>query len=379
MRVLFVSAGDEHITGVYRYDREVTSGLAQMGATVQVFTPEGPRREAGTEDGTAKKDDMSDIGFFLKGVGQSISLHSKDRKRTFRSVLDEFRPDVVHISIETSVLFSPLPKLCHEAGIPVVGTQHQPMQQHATLSGAFSVASYAMMLPFIKDFDRLIVFSEDQKRIMERVGMEPERMVVLPNAVDEKKFSPGPSNFREEIGASCVVLFVGRLSIQKNISLLLDVFVRSKFDPSVKLVVVGGGDQETTLLASYGKCDNVIFTGPIRDENRIIEILRGSDIFALPSRREGLSLALLEAMSVGLACVSTEVGGHRELLEGCGFHLAPTGVKTQLKMALRHLVENPGLRELLGRQARKRIHERYTLRGMISRLLDIYREAGANL
>ena len=96
-------------------------------------------------------------------------------------------------------------------------------------------------------------------------------------------------------------------------------------------------------------------------------------MFILPSLVEGLSLALLEAMASGTACVATDAGADGEVLEGgAGIVISTQGVTTQLRTLLPVLRDQPVLSAELGRRARQRALERYTLERNIDQLEQLY-------
>jgi glycosyltransferase involved in cell wall biosynthesis len=103
-------------------------------------------------------------------------------------------------------------------------------------------------------------------------------------------------------------------------------------------------------------------------------MLRAMDIFVLPSMVEGLSLSLLEAMACGTAPVATDVGSDGEALRGAGIVVDTKDLDGQLRLALRTLIEFPDFRTELGRRARARAVERYSLSDNLDRLLAVYRE-----
>ena len=115
--------------------------------------------------------------------------------------------------------------------------------------------------------------------------------------------------------------------------------------------------------------------GFVAEEQQRIQVLRGSDVFILPSLVEGLSLSLLEAMSCGVACVATDAGADGEVLEeGAGIVISTQRVATQLQTLLPMFQDHPELTTLLGRKARQRVLDRYTLSQNITQLEDLYRQ-----
>ena len=138
-------------------------------------------------------------------------------------------------------------------------------------------------------------------------------------------------------------------------------------------MVVGGGSEKRRLDRRYGNA-RVVFTGQVMDEAKRIAMLRAMDIFVLPSMVEGLSLSLLEAMACGVAPVATDVGSDGEALRGAGMLVDTKDLDGQLRLALRTLIEFPDFRAELGRRARARAVERYSLSDNLDRLLAVYRE-----
>jgi glycosyltransferase involved in cell wall biosynthesis len=147
--------------------------------------------------------------------------------------------------------------------------------------------------------------------------------------------------------------------------------IRRKF-PEVRLVLVGHGPLEGELRARVGDLgleSSVTFAGYRTDATRLAAAL---DVFVLPSRFEGLSIALLEAMALGRAVVATRVGGSPEVVEdGESGILVQAGEPRALADAIRSLLEDPSRRDRLGEGARRRAG-RFDMGKAAARMEDIY-------
>ena len=165
---------------------------------------------------------------------------------------------------------------------------------------------------------------------------------------------------------------MGRVSTEKNVEALLKGW--KLVNPSgCRLVIVGDGPLRATLQNTHAD-DDVLWWGYESDLETRIALLQESEVFVLPSLVEGLSLALLEAMASGCACLATDAGADGEVLaDGAGIVLSTQGVATQLRTLLPVLRDQPLLTAELGRRARERVLERYTLSSNIDALEELYR------
>jgi glycosyltransferase involved in cell wall biosynthesis len=307
---------------------------------------------------------------------QIYTIPTLNSRRILKQALEELtpKPDLVHASLILSPLDFALPEICQELNLPLVGTFHPAFDTRRNLSASTQYLAYQWYAPSLAKYDRVIVFSHLQRQLLIKLGVPPERVVVIPNGVDTEKYSPGPSNLKAELDTSRIFLYQGRISPEKNVESLLKAWKHSRMGDQAKLVIVGDhGPLAASLKAFYGREHGIEWMGFIADEQRRIEILRGTDVFVLPSLVEGLSLSLLEAMACGVACVATDAGADGEVLEHeAGVILKTKAVATQLKVLLPQLRDLVGCTRLLGQAARQRVEERYTLDNNITQLETLY-------
>jgi glycosyltransferase involved in cell wall biosynthesis len=352
-------AGD----GLLTYSRETVAGLRSRG--VKVFFVHHGNLSAVTDDSLTLRS--------LTGSHRYI-ISSPRTKRIITDLLRREHVDLVHVSLSFSTLIDfGLPDLCHELGLPVVATFHVPYDSRFSLWQGISTAVYRLYAQSLASFDRVVIFSEQQKGLLEHYGVPAINIAVIPNGVDVEKYAPGPSAVKQTLEATTIVGYLGRVDPEKNVDVLVRAFQDVDSADDVKLVVMGSGSERRRLERRYAN-RRIVFTGQVLDESERIAMLRGMDIFVLPSLVEGLSLSLLEAMACGVASAATDVGSDGEALRGAGLVVDPKDLDGQLRLALRTLIEFPDFRAELGRRARTRVVERYSLADNLDRLLTIYRE-----
>jgi glycosyltransferase involved in cell wall biosynthesis len=352
-------AGD----GLLTYSREIVAGLRARG--VKVFFV-----HHGTLPG------VTDDTLTLRSLTSShrYTISSPRAKRSITEMLQRERVDLVHVSLSFSTLIDfGLPELCHELGLPVIATFHVPYDSRFSLWQGISTAVYRLYAQSLASYDRVIIFSEQQKSLLAHYGVPQESVEVIPNGVDVEKYCPGPPAFKQTLEASGVVGYLGRVDPEKNVDSLVKAFQDVDAPEDVKLLVIGSGSERRRLERRYGS-RRIVFTGQVLDEAERISMLRAMDIFVLPSTVEGLSLSLLEAMACGVASVATDVGSDGEALRGAGIVIDPKELDGQLRLALRTLIEFPDFRSELGRRARARALSRYSLSDNLNRLLSLYEE-----
>ncbi len=346
--------------GIITYSREITNGLRERGADV-LFLHHAHDQADG--EGSFALDSYA--------ISHRLVLSPPRAKRRLLDLLRTHQVDLVHVSLAFSSLDFNLPRICHELGIPIVATFHVPYDTRFSVWRGISAAVYRIYAQALAECDAVIIFGEAQRDILAGLGVPRGIIHVLPNGVDVDRYTPGPSDKRRELGAERLFTYLGRIDPEKNVDVLLASFLDVDPPATSRLVIVGGGVERRRLERRYAD-PRVLFTGVVTDEQERIQILRASDAFFLPSSVEGLSLAMLEAMACGTATVATDVGNDGDALRGAGIVLDPTHLESELRGAIRMLVDTPELCRLLGGLARERAVSRYSLERNLDALLELY-------
>ncbi len=377
--------------GNVTYGLSTTESLRRRGHAVHFIHFDTPTAPLGTPLGRADGGSPQAVAVRAGGgelepevtlpylvKSQVYTIPSPGAQRELRESLERIRPDLVHASLTLSPLDFRLPDLCQQLGLPLVATFHPAFDASLrNLSAGTQQLTYQLYAPSLARFDRVIVFSELQAELLERLGVRRERLAVIPNGVDNDLWSPAPrtpgpvlSDLRRRYAGRRVFLYMGRITTEKNLEALLKAW-RLVRPAGCVLLIVGDGPLRASLQ-NPGEPD-VEWWGFEAALERRIALLQLAEVFLLPSLVEGLSLALLEAMAAGTACVATDAGADGEVLEGgAGIVISTQGVTTQLRTLLPVLREQPVLTAELGRRARARVIERYTLTRNIDALEQLY-------
>lgn len=278
------------------------------------------------------------------------------------------RPDVIHYHAEGPCV--PLP-LARRAGIRTVATIHGLDWQRAKWGRLASAYIKMGEKAAATQSNELIVLSSSAKAYFKQeYGREA---ALIHNGVE----------IRERIDASLIaerwglsrggyILYLGRLVPEKRGDLLVDAFRR--LDTDKRLVIAGGGSDtdafEIELRKRAGSDPRVIFTGFVTGD-LLAELYSNAYVYVLPSDVEGMPLSLMEAMSYGTCCVTSDVPECADVLGSAGVTFAKGDV-SELTRVLRSLLDNPERANNLGESARERVRNNYDWDSVVERTLELY-------
>ncbi len=208
--------------------------------------------------------------------------------------------------------------------IPVTGIYHTDFPRFfadITEDASLGEAALRFMRWFYGQCDRILVPTRTYRRILVDGGFDGERIDIMPRGIDGERFSPAlrtPGLWKGfGLADDFKILYVGRISKEKNMETLLRAFLRAIGNGLVAdLILVGEGPIRGELQAHYSH-PRIVFTGARFDEE-LARIYASADLFAFPSMTDTFGNAVLEAHASGLPALVSDEGGPREIVESHG-------------------------------------------------------------
>lgn len=228
---------------------------------------------------------------------------------------------------------------------------------------------------------KLIVVSDlIHDEIADWFRMPPGRVVVIPNGVDMNRFYRGPEFDRAAIKRSLLggefplITNVARLVPEKGQSYLVEaVRIVTKIRPDARFILLGDGPLRSALEAqaqSLNVSNKIIFTGFRSD---VADVLAASDIFVLPSLREGMPVSLLEAMAADCPSIGSDVGGVGQTLRhNVNGLMVPPADAQALADAILQYLENPDFARKMAVAARDWVNRHYSMRAWVQKCETLY-------
>ena len=231
-----------------------------------------------------------------------------------------------------------------------------------------------------KQIDAYIALTEFGRTKMIQAGLPEKKVVVKPNVVFSSERVSFPSSPRD-----ATVIYAGRLSPEKGIDLLIDVWaniinddcIRSAFSQRPKLLIIGDGPEKETLeqrVNTYSVNSTVEFAGKLQ-HSALLDKMRTALLLVLPSRwYEGFPMTIVEGFTQSLPAIVPNVGGHASIVQEdvTGFHFE-IGNISDLERVLRHALSDPSKLKSMGENAFDFIHASDSMPSRnVNKLLDIY-------
>lgn len=264
----------------------------------------------------------------------------------------------------------------------------RPVVAHVLRGGQFGdlrVLTHAPLgrvrwLLFRYAVDRFVAVSRETRDELRAMGVPDRRIAYVPYGVDVDRFRPpDPTErcdlrLRLDLEGRKVVLVVARLVPEKRFDCLLAAWATvSRRVPGALLVLVGDGPERSNLEQQATSLEGVRFAGQLHDP---VPYLQAADCLCLPSSSEGQPISLLEAMSAGLVCVGTDIGGITDALDygRLGVLVRPGDADGLAEALVEVLQLSEAQRQRVGMQARCDILAHHSLEANAAALRQVYEQ-----
>jgi len=361
MNILFLT-NHLNIGGITSYLDSLSRGLKARGHNIYIASSGGDKLQ-----------DFLDQGMdFIQVPLRTKAEFSPKVFFSFLKLLGYIKKnkiDIIHANTRVTQVLGCL--LERFTGRPMVSTCH----------GFFKTRISRRIMPCWGK--RVIAISQQVKdHLKDDFKVRDEIIRLINNGIDLENFKDIKNFDRQLIKAEIglgdgpVVGIVGRLSdVKGHIYLIEAISIVSKEIPSVNLLIIGEGKMLDELRALSKRLkleDKVYFINSVMDTRKVLSVM---DIFAMPSLKEGLGLALMEAMASGLAVVGSSVGGIKTLIaDGDNGLLVDPANSGGLAQAITKLLKDEGIRKVLGENAKKFIGANFSSHKMVEETERLYQE-----
>lgn len=308
-------------------------------------------------------------GVKLRKLPAIYTKHLETATRSLFSALCESvrKTDIVHFHALGPSLLSPIPRLVGKVTVATIhGLDWKHAKWGAAARGVLKLGEWgAVRFP-----DAAIVVSSSLKEYLrQRHGKE---VTYIPNGVTVRPLRKRELLASLGLANAPYILFVSRLIPGKGLECLLRAFNSMKTDR--KLVLAGDATYDRHYVQNLKRLaagnPNVIFPGFVT--GRLLEeLFSNAEFFVFPSRTEGLSISLLEAMSYGRCVLASDIAANQEVVSDKGFCFQAENTE-DLRRSMLRLIANPQLTEAVGRKAREHVSKYYNWDSIVDKIEQVY-------
>ena len=382
------------INGVAVFSHNLACGLAQRGHEVTVICPsQTGKNYVRVMDGVRT--------VYLKSVEAKIypdQIHDSSQKRGLlykhgfkvsvfprkevKAVLDEFRPDVVHVQVSDPIGLSVV-SWARKMGVPVVTTEHnQPevITDPLKIPRFFRKPANAVLAAYFRNRQSKsdFVTMPTEKAIRDLLGKGeefPVPVAAVSNGVDLSCFTPGRAGAEayKRYGLDTgmlTVLYVGRVDPEKNVGAVIEAFVRADV-ANAQLVIVGDGVDKARLMKMAEGRSDIHFLGRIVPPE-LYEVYKLGDVFVTASPIETQGIVLIEAAASGLPLIAVDAGAVSEVCrDSVNGYLCAVGDVDGMSEAMREILSDDKLRAKFAEASVKIAHE-HDFEKTLDKFINIY-------
>ncbi len=299
-----------------------------------------------------------------------------------RAALTIARPDIIHVHTYRFFPTWLVPILRSIRRVPVVMTSHSAYEPTRPARIIFFDRTWGNVI--FKSASRIIALTGIEKEYLTRLGADPDKIDIIPNAVDSSLlfYKPNIQRFRDDyqLDQAKIVLFVGRIGLAKGLDTLVDAIpgVLAQIGGDVRFILVGPDWGDRLALEqrarSLGIEKNILFAGSL-EGTILLDAYHAADVFVLLSRFDASPIVLVEAMAAAKPVVATRVGGIPDIVqeEVTGL-LVESGNPVDAARAIVRLLSDLHLAERFGEAGKALVRERYQWHQIAKQVVNLYAE-----
>ena len=349
------------IGGVELHAHEMSKEMANLGHVVTVYTT--------AMDSRPKNEHVQGYNIcrfkpFIKLFGNSVTLGMLfDILRT----KNDFDIIHAHSHLNFSTNLCALMRIIGSS--PLVITNHGLNSQTAPAWFQKLYTATGAKWTF-KMADKIICYTETEKRELVEVGIKSQKITVIHNGIDTDLFIPDEISTSEKNQ----LLWIGRFVNGKGVDYLIDAFKLLKSEyPNISLIMIGRGpekDQIEKKIRDLG-LDSSITIKEFIPNSDIVSTYQNSSVFILPSLEEGVPRTILEAMSCGIPIVCSNLPQLVDIVNNCGF-LVPTKDSQAIADRVSEIITDSTLAEQFGKNGRDNVVSNYSWKDTVEQTIRLY-------
>ncbi|MBM3861876.1 MAG: glycosyltransferase family 4 protein [Verrucomicrobia bacterium] len=352
--------------GIEKYTREVATRLVRRGHDVTVFS----MGHYGSREDSCDGVKIRYVPCIRKSFAEKLSASAS---AALAAMWQRPRVDIVHLHSVAAGAFGWLPWM---RGIPCVLQMHGIEWQRSRWGSGGRGMLKGLEWLSLRQADALTAVSQVQCDFYRSTN--DVQMCCIPTGADIKKPVPPHEIMQLGLQSQKYIFFASRLVREKGAHYLIPAF--RKLDTDCRLVIAGDAKGEDAYKAELRQLaagdERILFPGFV--QGRLLEeLFSNALLYVQPSEVEGLSIALLEAMSYGNLCVVSDIPENREALGDTGLSFRSRDID-DLRRVLTVALANPQQREELGAQARRRVADNYSWDRITDQLEAVYSELVCN-
>lgn len=373
MKILEVTAFSSGFCGLWARVKKEAELLAEKNNEVHVFSSNIHRGSEKIEFAPEFENNKIKIRRFKTKtrIGQNTFFWDYTKEAL------KLKPDVIICHAYRQYYSTIALKIAKKLNIPCILVTHAPFVDKKIRGWKLNLIAelYDSLIgkKILKKYSKIFTITKWETPILLKLGAKKSQLIYIPNGIPEEFFK---TKKQKKTSKQSQILFLGRIAPVKNLETLIKAFKICSKNKNLILNLVGPSEKDyenklKNLIKELNLEKQIIFSGPVHDLKEKIKIIDNSEIFVLPSIREGMPQSLIEAMAREKIVISSNIQAGKEIIQDNenGF-LFETGNQKQLSEILEKALRKSSENSQIQKQARKSV-EQFSWEKLINKISKI--------